>query len=182
MTCTRHPMVQIPAGQIGVVIAQVGDAAAGRRQVGGLQAASSAISRTSTTFVDGGGQKGVQRPVLPPGTVVPIHPVGFLVITQATPSTACRSTRTMRRSSARAASSRNPSASSRCSSRSCASSRAFDRGRQDRRHDRHRHHLRRPAAAQGRHRQPHRRLRRSRGARERCPTPRTATWSRRSSR
>ena len=29
-----------------------------------------------------GGQKGVQRPVLPPGTLVPIHPVGFLVITR----------------------------------------------------------------------------------------------------
>src|SRR5262249_4963783 len=29
----------------------------------------------------GGGQKGVQRPGLPPGTLLPIHPVAFLVIT-----------------------------------------------------------------------------------------------------
>ena len=34
------------------------------------------------TFVANGGQKGVQRPVLPPGTLAPIHPVGFLVITK----------------------------------------------------------------------------------------------------
>ena len=34
------------------------------------------------TFVEAGGEKGVQRPVLPPGTVAPIHPVGFLVITR----------------------------------------------------------------------------------------------------
>jgi flavin-binding protein dodecin len=32
-------------------------------------------------FVQGGGQKGVQRPVLPPGTLVPIHPVAFMVLT-----------------------------------------------------------------------------------------------------
>jgi uncharacterized membrane protein YqiK len=34
------------------------------------------------SFVDAGGQKGVQRPVLPPGTLVPIHPVGFVVLTR----------------------------------------------------------------------------------------------------
>src|SRR5262249_51033913 len=33
------------------------------------------------SFVEKGGQKGVQRPVLSPGTLTPIHPVGFLVIT-----------------------------------------------------------------------------------------------------
>src|SRR5207302_10653051 len=33
-------------------------------------------------FVTRGGQKVVQRPVLPPGTLVPIHPVRFLVITR----------------------------------------------------------------------------------------------------
>jgi len=33
-------------------------------------------------FVDNGGQKGVQRPVLSPGTLAPIHPVAFLVITK----------------------------------------------------------------------------------------------------
>jgi regulator of protease activity HflC (stomatin/prohibitin superfamily) len=78
---TRHPMVQIPAGQIGVVIAQVGDPL----PVG----AKSAVYRPEfgnfldlRAFVERGGEKGVQRPVLPPGTVGPIHPVGFLVITR----------------------------------------------------------------------------------------------------
>jgi len=80
---TRHPMVQIPAGQIGVVIAQVGAAL----PVG----AKSAVYKPAfgnfsdlAAFVDGGGEKGVQRPVLPPGSVVPIHPVGFLVISKDT--------------------------------------------------------------------------------------------------
>ncbi len=80
---TRHPMVQIPAGQIGVVIAQVGaplpvGAKSGvyKPQFGNFQ--------DLATFVNGGGEKGVQRLVLPPGTVVPIHPVGFLVITKGT--------------------------------------------------------------------------------------------------
>jgi hypothetical protein len=76
---TRHPLVQIPAGQIGVVIAQVGDAlpigaksAAYRPEFGNFQ--------DVRAFMTNGGQKGVQRPVLPPGTVAAIHPVGFLVI------------------------------------------------------------------------------------------------------
>ena len=33
------------------------------------------------TFLDNGGQRGVQRPVLPPGTTAPIHPIGFVVVT-----------------------------------------------------------------------------------------------------
>ncbi len=33
-------------------------------------------------FIQQGGQKGVQRPVLCPGSLIPIHPVGFLVITK----------------------------------------------------------------------------------------------------
>jgi regulator of protease activity HflC (stomatin/prohibitin superfamily) len=80
-TVTRHPMVQIPAGQIGVVVAQVGAVL----PIG----AKSAIYKPEFAnfqdigqFVQHGGQKGVQRTVLPPGTVAPIHPVGFLVITK----------------------------------------------------------------------------------------------------
>jgi uncharacterized membrane protein YqiK len=76
---TRHPWVQVPAGEIGVVIAQVG----APLPIG----AKSAHYRSSfgdfsdlAAFLDGG-QKGVQRPVLPPGTLVPIHPVAFVVIT-----------------------------------------------------------------------------------------------------
>jgi regulator of protease activity HflC (stomatin/prohibitin superfamily) len=80
-TVTRSPMVQIPAGQIGVVVAQVG----GSLPIG----AKSAIYKQEfgnfenvAAFCQNGGQKGVQRSVLPPGTVAPIHPVGFLVITK----------------------------------------------------------------------------------------------------
>ena len=82
-TVTRHPMVQIPAGLVGVVIAQVGaplpigaKSGAYKPQFGNFQ--------DLAAFVDGGGEKGVQRPVLSPGTVAPIHPVGFLVITRDT--------------------------------------------------------------------------------------------------
>jgi hypothetical protein len=77
----KYPWVQVPAGQIGVVIAQVGTPT----PIG----AKSAIYRREfanftdlNAFVRGGGQKGVQRPVLSPGTLAPIHPVAFLVITK----------------------------------------------------------------------------------------------------
>ena len=79
-TVSRFPWVQVPAGEIGVVIAQVG---------GGLPiGAKSAVYKAEfgnfadiESFVVNGGQKGVQRPVLPPGTLLPIHPVGFMVLT-----------------------------------------------------------------------------------------------------
>src|SRR5213593_3705586 len=77
----KYPWVQVPAGEIGVVIAQVGKPL----PIG----AKSAVYRKEfanfsdlRNFVRNGGQKGVQRPVLPPGTLVPIHPVGFLVVTK----------------------------------------------------------------------------------------------------
>ena len=72
-TVTRHPMVQIPAGQIGVVVAQVG----APLPIG----AKSAIYkpefvnfRDIGVFVRNGGEKGIQRTMLPPGTVAPIQP------------------------------------------------------------------------------------------------------------
>jgi regulator of protease activity HflC (stomatin/prohibitin superfamily) len=78
---TKHPWVQIPAGEIGVVIAQVGSPL----PIG----AKSAVFKPEFAnfsnlrkFIAAGGQKGVQRPVLPPGTLVPIHPVGFMVLTR----------------------------------------------------------------------------------------------------
>jgi regulator of protease activity HflC (stomatin/prohibitin superfamily) len=76
----KFPWVQVPAGEIGVVIAQVG----APLPIG----AKSAVYRPELanfsnlhSFVELGGQKGVQRPVLPPGTLVPIHPVAFMVLT-----------------------------------------------------------------------------------------------------
>src|SRR5205809_6533135 len=77
----KFPWVQVPAGQIGVVIAQVGQPL----PIG----AKSAVYKPEfgnfsdlNTFIEKGGQKGVQRPVLSPGTLAPIHPAAFLVITK----------------------------------------------------------------------------------------------------
>jgi hypothetical protein len=77
----KFPWVQVPAGEIGVVIAQVG-------QPLPIGAKSAIFKKEFGNFTDlkvfmqSGGQKGVQRPVLPPGSLVPIHPVAFLVITK----------------------------------------------------------------------------------------------------
>lgn len=76
----RCDWVQVPPDHIGLVIAQVGVALP--------TGAKSAIYKQEfgnfasiRTFLDGGGQRGVQRPVLPPGTTAPIHPIGFVVVT-----------------------------------------------------------------------------------------------------
>jgi uncharacterized membrane protein YqiK len=77
---TKHPWVQVPAGEIGVVIAQVGQPL----PIGAKSAIYKSVFGNYgnlRSFVENGGQKGVQRPVLPPGTLVPIHPVGFVVLT-----------------------------------------------------------------------------------------------------
>ncbi|HTM68647.1 MAG TPA: SPFH domain-containing protein [Candidatus Binatia bacterium] len=79
-TVRKFPWVQVPADEIAVVIAQVGDAV----PIG----AKSAVYKKEfgdfddiRGFIGSGGQKGVQRKVLAPGTSLPIHPAGFLVIT-----------------------------------------------------------------------------------------------------
>lgn len=76
----KFPWVQVPAGEIGVVIAQVGAPLPIGAKSGVFKTIFANFSDLRT-FVGNGGQKGVQRPVLPPGSLVPIHPVGFLVIT-----------------------------------------------------------------------------------------------------
>jgi len=77
----KFPWVQVPAGEIGVVIAQ-----AGKRLPIGAKSASYRKEFGNFTDLRGfltlGGQKGVQRPVLTPGSLLPIHPVGFLVVTK----------------------------------------------------------------------------------------------------
>ena len=80
-TVSRHPMVQIPAGQIGVVIAQVGAPLPIGAKSGVYKPAFGNFSDLEA-FVAQGGEKGVQRPVLTPGTVAPVHPIGFLVISR----------------------------------------------------------------------------------------------------
>ena len=78
----KFPWVQVPAGEVGVVISQVGaplpigaKSAIYKKEFGNFS--------NLRAFVNAGGQKGVQRPVFPPGTLAPIHPVGFLVVTKA---------------------------------------------------------------------------------------------------
>jgi hypothetical protein len=77
----KYPWVQVPAGEIGVVIAQVGSPLpiGAKSAVYNKEFANFSDLRN---FVQLGGQKGVQRPVLPPGSLVPIHPLGFLVLTR----------------------------------------------------------------------------------------------------
>jgi len=77
----KFPWVQIPAGEIGLVIAQVGSPL----PIG----AKSAVYKPEfgqfsdlAAFMQYGGQKGVQRPVLSPGSLEPIHPIAFLIITK----------------------------------------------------------------------------------------------------
>ncbi len=79
-TVSRFPWVQVPAGETGVVIAQVGyplpignKSAVYKPEFGNFS--------DVAAFIANRGEKGVQRPVLPPGTLVPIHPVAFVVVT-----------------------------------------------------------------------------------------------------
>jgi regulator of protease activity HflC (stomatin/prohibitin superfamily) len=77
----KHPWIQVPAGEIGVVIAQVGKPL----PIGAKSAIYKDVFANFSkleNFIENGGQKGVQRPVLSPGTSLPIHPIGFLVITK----------------------------------------------------------------------------------------------------
>jgi len=76
----KFPWVQVPAGEIGVVIAQVGAQLPIGAKSGVYKPEFGNFSDLSG-FINGGGQKGVQRLVLPPGTLLPMHPVAFMVIT-----------------------------------------------------------------------------------------------------
>jgi hypothetical protein len=77
----RFPWVQVPAGEIGVVIAQVGRPLPIGAKSAVYNPAFGSFSDLGA-FVREGGQKGVQRPVLPPGSLLPIHPAAFLVVTR----------------------------------------------------------------------------------------------------
>src|SRR4051812_2150787 len=77
---TTYPWVQIPPGAIGVVIAQVGaplDPGAKSATYGSTLGDFSNLAQ----FLDNGGQRGVQRPVMQPGVTLPIHPIAFVVAT-----------------------------------------------------------------------------------------------------
>ena len=77
----KHPWVQIPTGEIGLVVAQVG-APLPTGWKSGIYKREFGQFTDVRAFSDRGGQQGVQRPVLPPGAIVPLHPVAFLVLTQ----------------------------------------------------------------------------------------------------
>ncbi len=79
-TVVKYPWVQVPAGEIGVAISQIG-APLPTGAKSGIYRPEFGNFTNLRAFVEGGGQKGVQRPVLPPGTLAPIHPIAFLVIT-----------------------------------------------------------------------------------------------------
>src|SRR5256885_8646111 len=76
----KFPWVQVPAGEIGVVIAQVGLPLPIGAKSGVFKSEFGNYSHLEP-FINGGGQKGVQRTLLSPGTMLPIHPVAFMVIT-----------------------------------------------------------------------------------------------------
>lgn len=72
--------MQVPPDNIGLVVAQCGSALP--------TGAKSAVYKSAfehfgdlKVFLDQGGQRGVQRHVLPPGTTAPLHPVAFVVLT-----------------------------------------------------------------------------------------------------
>ncbi len=77
----KYPWVQVPAGQLGVVIAQVGEPLPTGAKSAIYKPVFGQFSELDA-FVNGGGQKGVQRPVLGPGTTLPLHPIAFMVITR----------------------------------------------------------------------------------------------------
>lgn len=77
----RYPWVQIPTGEVGLVIAQVG-APLPTGWKSGVYKPEFGQFADVRTFVAQGGQQGVQRPVLPPGAILPLHPVAFLVLSK----------------------------------------------------------------------------------------------------
>src|ERR1019366_3934721 len=77
----KFPWVQVSANEIGVLIAQVGKtlppgakSAHYKKEFGNFT--------DLNAFINNDGEKGVQRPVLSPGSLLPIHPVAFLIITR----------------------------------------------------------------------------------------------------
>jgi hypothetical protein len=77
----KHPWVQIATGEIGLVVAQVG-APLDTGWKSGIYKREFGQFTDVRAFIGSGGQQGVQRAVLPPGSIVPLHPVAFLVLTQ----------------------------------------------------------------------------------------------------
>jgi regulator of protease activity HflC (stomatin/prohibitin superfamily) len=75
----KFSWVQVPAGKIGVVIAQIGESP----PIGAKSARYNPEAKITDVklFIEKHGEKGVQRPVLVPGTTLPLHPIAFIVLT-----------------------------------------------------------------------------------------------------
>ncbi len=77
---TKYPLVQVPAGEIGVVVAQTGaDLPPGMKS--GVYKPEFGSFSNLETFINNGGERGVQRPVIQPGTTQQMHPIAFVVQT-----------------------------------------------------------------------------------------------------
>jgi len=79
-TVRNFAAVQVAGDEIGIVFSQVGESIpTGWRTAedkGGIR-----LFEDVRTFLKAGGQKGIQRPVLTPGTLIYMHPVAFNVMT-----------------------------------------------------------------------------------------------------
>ncbi len=76
---TKYPWVQIPTRGIGVVVSQIGKPLPQGSVTAPYNETLGSFSDPKA-FLDHGGFKGVQRNVLLPGAVVPMHPIAFLVL------------------------------------------------------------------------------------------------------
>src|SRR5438552_14030456 len=76
----RYPWVQVPAAEIGGVISQIAEPLRTGAKWAGYRPEFGNFTDLRG-FVDGKGQQGVRRQVLAPGTLAPIHPIAFLVVT-----------------------------------------------------------------------------------------------------
>src|SRR5438045_5407965 len=74
----KFPWVQVPAGEIGVVIAQVGEPLPIGAKSGVYKPEFGNYSHVEG-FITAGGQKAGQRTLLAPATLVPLHPFALMV-------------------------------------------------------------------------------------------------------
>ncbi len=76
---TKYPWVQIPTDGVGVVVAQIGEALK-QGELSAIYKPTFGSFLNLKAFLDNGGQRGIQRPTLQPGTVAPMHPIAFMVL------------------------------------------------------------------------------------------------------
>ena len=77
----KFPIPVVPPGTVGYVYAQVGQPLTDGAKTGAHKAVFGKFGDVRA-FMEQGGQKGMQRPVLQSGELAFVHPVGFLVITR----------------------------------------------------------------------------------------------------